>query len=49
VIGNVIKGVFAVANAIDVASRNRIVDRMSRVNGCSVLDGPGLSERADLR
>jgi hypothetical protein len=33
VIGNIVDGVFAVANAVDIASGNRIVYGVSRVDG----------------
>ena len=44
-VGNVVEGIFAIANAIDVASRNCIVDGMSRVDSCNMLSGARSSVR----
>jgi hypothetical protein len=45
VVGNVVEGIFAISNAIDVASRNCIVDGMSRVDGCNMLSNARSSAR----
>lgn len=44
-VGNVVEGIFAIANAIDVTSRNCIVDGMSRVDGCNMFSNARSSAR----
>lgn len=39
VIGNIVNRVLCISNAVDISTRDRVIDWMSRINGCVMSDG----------